>query len=263
MSAITWNTLPKTINDSQTIAGYIAAQLATHNADGSAHGQSDEALYNHRIATILDHLDASVTNPKIGDGAVSPEKSSLNKLVIAPVFETIDALGITKSANSAPFARVGMLYITLDSSAAQYVTVKIEHETNQPYFATKNPFAEALIKTDYNENQTLWFGIGDPTGDFTGFKIDEEKIYAAYTSSGSATLHEITGYTVTNNNHYEIKITSATNAEYYVNGILEHSIAAAVFAGFVASPFLYIKYLNKNSQDQYGYISSLRFYQDH
>ena len=65
MSAVTWNSLAKTINDSQTIAEYIAAQFATHNADDSAHGQSNEALYNHRIAEILDHVDQSITNAKI------------------------------------------------------------------------------------------------------------------------------------------------------------------------------------------------------
>lgn len=64
-NANTWNSLPKTLNDSETIAEYIAAQLATHNADDSAHGQSDEAIYNHRIAEILDHLDQSIINAKI------------------------------------------------------------------------------------------------------------------------------------------------------------------------------------------------------
>jgi len=65
MAAVTWWNLPKSTSDSQTISAYIAAQLATHNADNSAHGQSNEAIYNHRIADILDHLDQSITNSKI------------------------------------------------------------------------------------------------------------------------------------------------------------------------------------------------------
>jgi len=79
-NANTWNSLPKTINDSQTIAEFIAAQLATHNADDSAHGQSDEAIYNHRISTILDHLDQSITKSKfifsLSDGLLFQENGS-------------------------------------------------------------------------------------------------------------------------------------------------------------------------------------------
>lgn len=65
MSAVTWANLPYSISNSETIAAYIAAQFATHNNDMSAHGQSNEAIFNHRIAEILDHLDESIINPKI------------------------------------------------------------------------------------------------------------------------------------------------------------------------------------------------------
>jgi len=64
-NANTWGALPKTLDDNQTIAEFAAEQLSIHNADDSAHGQSNEAIYNHRIAEILDHLDQSIINGKI------------------------------------------------------------------------------------------------------------------------------------------------------------------------------------------------------
>jgi hypothetical protein len=56
----TWGEMAKEAGDPTTIDDAIAAALAVHNASDNAHGQSSEAIYNHRIAEILDHLDDSV-----------------------------------------------------------------------------------------------------------------------------------------------------------------------------------------------------------
>jgi len=62
---ITWGNLAKTVSDLKTIVEEVQDQILTHNQDDSAHGQSDESLYNHRIAELLDHVDESISNSKL------------------------------------------------------------------------------------------------------------------------------------------------------------------------------------------------------
>jgi hypothetical protein len=61
----TWGEMAKSVGDPTSVDDEMNGKIAVHNADPSAHGQSDESLYNHRIAEILDHLDQSVNNSKI------------------------------------------------------------------------------------------------------------------------------------------------------------------------------------------------------
>ncbi len=61
----TWETLTKSVDDLTTIIQQIEENLLTHNQDPSAHGQSGEGVYTHRIAAVLDHVDESVENAKI------------------------------------------------------------------------------------------------------------------------------------------------------------------------------------------------------
>lgn len=62
---INWYTLGRVINDPTTIDEDIDAKILAHNFDPSAHGQSDEAVYNHRISTLLDHVNYSIYNIKL------------------------------------------------------------------------------------------------------------------------------------------------------------------------------------------------------
>ncbi len=62
---ITWYALGRDILDNQTIVEEMQAEMLTHNMDPSAHGQGSEAIYNHRIAELLDHVSYSIYNSKI------------------------------------------------------------------------------------------------------------------------------------------------------------------------------------------------------
>ncbi len=57
---VTWETLGKNINDNQTIDEEIGALILTHNMDPSAHGQTSESVYEHRVASELDHAPYSI-----------------------------------------------------------------------------------------------------------------------------------------------------------------------------------------------------------
>lgn len=62
---VTWYTLPKTVDDLTSIDDEINAFILAHNIDVSAHGQSGEGLWTHRIADVLDHVNYSIYNIKL------------------------------------------------------------------------------------------------------------------------------------------------------------------------------------------------------
>lgn len=62
---ISWYLLPRTATDDASIMEKIDEKVLAHNQDPSAHGQSAESLYEHRIAPLIDHINYSVYNLKI------------------------------------------------------------------------------------------------------------------------------------------------------------------------------------------------------
>ncbi len=62
---ITWYALGRDVLDNQTIIEEMQAEILAHNQDVSAHGQGSEAIYNHRISELLDHVSYSIYNAKI------------------------------------------------------------------------------------------------------------------------------------------------------------------------------------------------------
>jgi hypothetical protein len=81
MDAISWYALGRTVNDATTIMEEIDTKILTHNLDGSAHGQSNEAVYNHRITALLDHVSYSIYNVKVNPAA------RIYKAIVGPGFE--------------------------------------------------------------------------------------------------------------------------------------------------------------------------------
>ena len=81
MDAISWYALGKTVLDTTTVMEEIDDKILTHNLDGSAHGQSNEAVYNHRIAELLDHVSYSIYNVKVNPAA------RIYKAIVGPGFE--------------------------------------------------------------------------------------------------------------------------------------------------------------------------------
>ena len=60
-----WNNLPKATDDNTTIDDEIDAKIETHNADPTAHTDTDESLDVHRTNTVIDHPAESVVNDKL------------------------------------------------------------------------------------------------------------------------------------------------------------------------------------------------------
>ena len=62
---ITWYALGRTVVDTESILEAVDAKMLTHNVDPSAHGQDYEAIWEHRSAELLDHVNYSIYNIKL------------------------------------------------------------------------------------------------------------------------------------------------------------------------------------------------------
>lgn len=125
---INWYALGRVVNDPTTIDENIDAKILAHNFDPSAHGQSDEAVYNHRISSLLDHVNYSIYNIKI-----HPEARTIKAFVdvggaaeftdLDSAIEYVNALGGGKI-----FAKNG--HYSLNSDLLLYSNITIEGEDN-------------------------------------------------------------------------------------------------------------------------------------
>lgn len=94
-----WGALPKTQSDNTTIAEFVAAEIAGHNDDATAHLDTDQSLAAHRSQETLDHPDLSVEAAHV----------------------TADIAGVGKKAGT--FAFIGDTWAAVTSSPAQsYLT---------------------------------------------------------------------------------------------------------------------------------------------
>lgn len=127
--AISWYTLGKTIGDPTTIDEEIDALILAHNLDASAHGQSDEAVYNHRISELLDHVNYSIYNIKLNantrtikafvDVGGAAEFSSIQEAIVY-----VNALG-----GGRIFIKAGTY--TLNANLTIYSNIQFEGEDDE------------------------------------------------------------------------------------------------------------------------------------
>jgi len=125
---ITWNDLVKAIGDLTTISEEIDTKILTHNLDASAHGQADEAVYMHRINSLLDHVNYSIYNIKL-----HPETRTVKAFVDiggAAEFSTIqEAIDYTHALGGGKvFVKAGTY--TNATDLILYTNIELEGEDN-------------------------------------------------------------------------------------------------------------------------------------
>jgi len=214
MDAISWYALGRTVSDSTTIMEEIDDKILTHNLDASAHGQSNEAVYNHRITALLDHVDGSVTLRKL----------ALQKVIAFSHFPNYDGWewhnlywqGILNSSIS-----------TTDADVNAYIRA--------PYYPgpvvldySKNPFFQTTVTISQVTDQIGYIVAGSAPffdeHDAFGFYFHDATLYAYWTKGGTEYTSEITGTTLTNTNVFRaICDSTAEEIEFYVNGVLKYT----------------------------------------
>lgn len=216
MPVICWAPLAKSAQDPTTIAEYISSRILNHDLSPSAHGLDGYAVYNHRVADILDHAD----------GSVFLEKLTATKRLILSAFESMDGwstlgtisqdLGNVRISTTAILNNLAIIY------AVPTDWLGIDWD--------KSFFWQSTVKLSAIVAQQVYFGVGgsDDLGGFSGagFYVADGTLYCYHAEDSGAgyvyTTFEITGITLTDWNVYRIIYDQvAGELKFYVNGVLK------------------------------------------
>jgi len=216
---ITWYALGRNVSDNQSIIEEMQAELLAHNQDVSAHGQSSEAVYNHRIAEIMDHLEGSVDWKHLTD----------KKMVFHSAFDTRDGWSVL-----AEFTNT-ILCMGIHSTFNGYA-----FRMGFPNFANpiklnpaKNPFFQTTVNVYKNVTQFFYFGAGrNPLAsvqDSFGFYIGGTDLSAYYTNGGNLYNYAIPAINTLEQNVYRAYIDSTLGkVSYFVNGTLVYESSSNI-----------------------------------
>lgn len=214
---INWYALPRTVDDPESIMEAIDEKLLSHNMDPSAHGQSDEAVYEHRNSPQLDHPEGSV-------GSV---KFSNREFYYYSTFESLDAW--ENFGQSANLGWPGVFMQTTNSSGQFCIITSIPYETSGFLNFEKNPIFQFISKLSSLSNvefDMLWGSIaGDETDQSFGFDVRSGALNAVVVQDGVWTEEEITGVDVTEYHIYRARWDSTNKKCYfYIDGVEEKTI---------------------------------------
>lgn len=255
---ITWYLLGRTVIDTQSILEAVDEKLLTHNLDPSAHGQTNEAVYEHRTDEEVDHPDASIKLKKFFSAEVG----------FMTAFESLD--GWTKSATGIE----GFLYgIKLETgnniNTEKQMFTEPYGPGNSPDF-TKNPFFQTTLALTGITEQHVYFFSGNYLTDVEteafGFKVHDGTLYALRVKVvggvGTEYTTEIAGVTLTDFNVYRAQYDSVSNEiRYYVNGVLKVTETTNLPTLGQSMPFLY-DIENTEAVSKTMFVRNLIFSQD-
>lgn len=218
----TWALLEKSLIDSEKIEAAINRLIAAHNDDANAHIGAGRSLNSHKAAAIIDHLAVSIIADKIKDFEVPVQKLLLNKTFIQSHFESLDAWDTYGTGETSH--RIGGTRIRSTTTADTYRKIVVPFDLIKLDFDLKNPVFETILELSHNTSQLAYFGIGDRSDWFMGFKVSNGTLYAYWMKNGSEYSQEITGITITNLNRYRIVMDSGTDMKFYIDDVLKATI---------------------------------------
>lgn len=233
---LTWYALGRTVADTETILEAVDTKILTHNLDPSAHGQTGEVMFEHRSATLLDHLFGSVDMKHLVN----------SKMLVVSAFESTD--GWSKSVAVTPRMFQTVLETTAVINNEQYMWIESDGAPLTLDF-TKNPFFQTTLRLVWATSQLAYITCGEEIGvgegDNFGFKVSNGTLYAYTRVSGTAYATEVTGITVTELNVYRAYMDSTeSKVFFYVNGVLKHTESTHVPA---AGPSYFFTYYIKTT----------------
>lgn len=211
-----WGLLQRALGNSQTIDEAIAAAIAAHEEDPTAHLGAGESLQAHKNDSVIDHPQGSV----LGDKYTNREFS------ITPTFSSFDH-GYTRSA-AGLFYSVAGLRMETGSSINTTRVVRASGQYSPAYYdalkeTTFQYTARMVDTTSYRA-----YGVAGTDGNLEvgpglGFKFENNtlravEIYVDDDGDPQEVTELITGYAVTTRHLYRVHLTAAGVATFYVNG---------------------------------------------
>jgi len=173
---ISWYTLGKEIGDPTTIDEEIDAKILEHNFDASAHGQSDEAVYNHRISEVLDHVNYAIYNIKLNP-STRPIKAFVDVGGAAEFSRISDAIAyVHELAGGRIFIKAGTY--TLNTDLTMYSDIQFEGEDDELTIIDFNGDHKILVEGVWDNYKS---NISFKNIQFKGYRGDNSKaIYLHY-----------------------------------------------------------------------------------
>jgi len=211
-----WGLLAKAQDDPETITEAIAAAIAAHEADPTAHLGTGESLEQHRINGVIDHPQASVVGDKI---------SNTEGMYFLP-FESFDNYNVSSGGHYHSIG--GMRFETGGTiNTVKYINAPGQYGGN--YYNVNKPvtfqFQAALV---YNTSQIAYMLAGgdgiinEPPG--IGFKVENGTLYACETVWGTVDFEEYTleieDIDITETHVYRVQVVPADNeAIFFIDGV--------------------------------------------
>ncbi len=212
---ITWYALGKEIEDTETILEAVDAKILAHNLDPSAHGQSGEVVFEHRTATLLDHLFGSVSFRHLVDDHYL-------------AYSGFSELGGWSIGGTVVEGLFGCL-LTTPALTGEHAVISSSGVGGSPSIQfDKDPFFQLSAKINQTSNQTIYLITGGVAGDFEGdcigYKIVNNTLYAVWSKAETEYTSSIAGITLTNLNVYRAYCDNTDQKVYfYINGILQYT----------------------------------------
>lgn len=215
--------MEKAVDDSQTIATYVAAQIAAHNADSTAHLGTGGSLESHKAEDMIDHPA----------GSVAIDKISLSRVLMTS-FESIDGWGPYSSGSGAVSNDFGAARCNTGATSGSVATMTAAPSGTTNFDVTQDCFWRSTLRCSSDADQLAYFGIGYLIDfvDFNGFgfKVDDDLLYAYMGDFSNYVETQITGIDVTALHTYEIRYDAAAGeVGFYVDGTLGASFDSGDF----------------------------------
>jgi len=210
---IVWGTLPKAQDDAQTITEAIAAAIAVHNDDPTAHMDTGQSIDVHRVNGMIDHPAGSVASDKL------PQKR-----FVATVFESLTGWAPYKTGTGNYYLNFPGVVFQTGVTSGGLAMMLTGGDGFSNFDAAKDFFFKTTVRLLTNASQVAWWGLGaDFLGDGysgCGFKVLNGSLYAYYNDNTAVTTTAITGITFTDAHVYEIRYTAASHTFiFYVDGV--------------------------------------------
>jgi hypothetical protein len=214
----TWENIPKSQEDNETIEQAIARLITAHNASEESHLGLGQSLQSHKASEIIDHAALSIISDKVKSYSIFPDHLASDRIVIRPTLETLD--GWNQEGLGSCSLDLGVVVLFSGSSINNYRRIYGSADYYDLSVGSGNPVFETILKFDKVVSQEGYFGIGSIDTNFLGFKVVNSVLYACTVSDGSEYLELLSGVDITDRNAFRIVSDSAVSTKFYVNNEL-------------------------------------------
>lgn len=245
----TWENIPKSAIDSQTIAEYIDQKISEHEAEPTSHMGTGESIDMHRKNDILDH--------KVG--SVLSDKETMSELKFYSTFETLSSFDVWGDVSNADQWGVSFSVYSGEPQSG----IALYSALQQPFihFEKDFLFQSILHFENINNNTDSYFGLlaGYATYEIgAGFILIDGVIYTHVNTGSGHHRTALTGLNPEYDHIYRVQYISDEHKIYFfVNGVQVDSYTVPVTDEFEEYTCAQFDLMRTGSGTAYLRIASL------